>query len=192
MPNPNAPFGLRPVGTLGNNLYSGKVQKFFVPSTDAASIGIGDPVALAGSGDADGVPTAKRMTAGGVCVGVCVGAQPQFANLNLPNYRPASTDGYILVETDPNTIFDIQESSASTSAFIAATQIGENGTLTLGTVDTTTGNGKTVLSTTSGTATTLDVQILRLAPTVGNAIGQFAKWQVRLNLNQYKTGTTGV
>lgn len=191
MPNVNAPFGLRPVGSIGNASYAGKLQRFYVPATDSTTIGMGDPVALAGSADADGVPTAKRLTAGGVCVGVVVGFQPNPLNLNL-SYRPGSAEGYLLVDTDPNTIYEVQETSASTSAFIAATQVGENATFALGTVDTTTGNGKTVIGTSTATTATLDCQIMRLAPTVGNAIGQYAKWQVRLNLNQYKTGTTGV
>lgn len=191
MANSNTPFGLRPVGTLGNASYAGKVQKFLSSTSETAAIGMGDPVALAGSADADGVPTCIRMTAGGTAVGVVVGAVPDPTNLTT-NYKPASTARYLLVETDPNTIYEVQETSASTSTYIAAASVGLNATLSMGTVDTTTGNGKTVLTTTVATTTTLDVQILRLSPAVGNAIGQYAKWLVRLNNNQYKANTTGV
>lgn len=191
MANTNTPFGLKPVGTIGSAGYVGRVEKFFSSTSETAAIGIGDPVALAGSADADGVPTAIRMTAGGTAVGVVVGTVPDPDNLNK-NYKPASTARYLLVDTDPNTVYEVQETSAAATTYIAAASVGLNATLSLGTVDTTTGNGKTVLTTTVATTATLDVQILRLAPKADNAIGQYAKWLVRLNNNQYKANTTGV
>lgn len=192
MANANTPMGLRPVGTIGSAGYCGRVEKFFSSTSETAAIGIGDPVALAGSADADGVPTAIRMTAGGTAVGVVVGTIPDPSNLNTANYKPANTAKYLLVDTDPNTVYEVQETSAAATTYIAAASVGLNATLSLGTVDTTTGNGKTVLTTTVATTTTLDVQILRLAPTVGNAIGQYARWLVRLNNNQYKANATGI
>jgi len=191
MPNANTPNGLRPVGTLGASGYNGKVQVFFSSTNETAAIGIGDPVALAGSADADGVPTAIRMTAGGTAVGVVVGAVFDPADLSK-NYKPASTARYLLVDTDPDTIYEVQETSGAASTFIAAASVGLNGTLALGTVDTITGNGKTVLTTTVNTTTTLDVQVLRLSPAIDNAVGQYAKWLVRLNNNQYKANATGI
>lgn len=192
MANANTPFGLRPVGTLGNASYAGKIQKFFSSTSETAAIGIGDPVALAGSADADGIPTVIRMTTGGVAVGVVVGAVPDPTDLTS-NFKKASTARYLLVETDPNTVYEVQESNTAATNALAAADVGLNASLTMGTVDTTTGNGKTVLApTTKATTATLDVQILRLSPAVDNAIGQYAKWLVRLNINQYKAGTTGV
>lgn len=191
MANSNTPFGLKPVGTIGNASYVGKLEKFFSSTSETAAIGIGDPVALAGSADADGVPTVIRMTAGGTAVGVVVGVQPDPTDLTK-NYKPANTARYLLVDVDPNTIYEVQETSSAATTYIAAASVGQNAALALGTVDTTTGNGKTVLTTTVGTTTTLDVQILRLSPKVGNAIGQYAKWLVRLNNNQYKANATAV
>jgi hypothetical protein len=191
--NTNSPFGLRPVGTLGNASYSGKIQKFFSSTSETAAIGMGDPVALAGSADADGIPTVIRMTTGGTAVGVVVGAVPDPTDLTT-NFKKANTARYLLVDTDPNTVYEIQSNydgtNASTQA--AAADVGTNWTIAMGTVDTTTGNGKTVMGTTKGTNTTYDLQLLRLSPGVDNEIGQYAKWLVRLNLNQYKANATGV
>jgi hypothetical protein len=187
----NAPNGLRPVGTLGNASYAGKLQMFFSSTSETAAIGIGDPVALAGSADANGIPTAIRGTAGGTFVGVVVGAVPDPDALTK-NFKPASTARYLFVDTDPNTIYEVQ-SGATTTTSTAAVDVGLNATLTLGTVDTTTGNGKTYMDpSTKATTTTLDVQILRLGTAVDNAIGAYGRWQVRLNNNQYKANTTGV
>lgn len=192
MANSNTPNGLRPVGTLNNSCYVGKIEKFYVPSTDATAIGIGDPVKLAGSADADGVPTVARVATPGtdVIVGVMVGVVPVPTDLTLA-YRKASTSMYIYVDTDPNTIYAVQEDSVGGA--LAAADVGNNANLVLGTVDTTTGNGKTMLdSSTKATTATLDVQILRLLPAVNNAIGNYGKWLVRLNKNQYANGTTGI
>lgn len=191
MANPNTPFGLKPVGTIGGHSYSGKIERFFSSTNETAGIGIGDPVKLAGSADADGVPTVKRITAGDVAVGVVVGAAPNFSDLTSL-YKPADTARYLFVDTDPNTIYEVQETSAAATTYIAAASVGLNAVISMGTVDTTTGNGKTCISTTVDTTTTYDVQILRLSPAVGNAVGQYAKWLVRLNLNQYKANATGL
>lgn len=192
MANTSTPFGLRPVGTLNSACYTGQIKKFYVPSTDAAAIGIGDPVKLAGSADADGVPTVARMATPGtdVMVGVMVGVQPLPTDLTL-NYRKASTAMYIYVDVDPNTIYEVQEDSVGGA--LAATNVGQNANIILGTVSTTTGNGLTMLdSSTANTTNTLDVQILELAVRPNNEIGNYAKWHVRLNKNQYANGTTGI
>lgn len=196
MANSNTPFGLRPAGTLGSAGYKGRIEKFYAASTltsATTAIGIGDPVQLSGDTDADGVPGIIRGTVGGTFVGVVVGAVPDPTNLTQ-NYRPASTARYLLVDTDPNTVYEIQEATTSATSMVTTSLGGINAALSLGTLDTTTGNGKTVLSTTYYTnATTGDVQILRLKPEVGNAMGSaYAKWLVRLNNHQYVNKQTGI
>ena len=190
MANANTPFGLRLVQNQG--CMEGKIEKFYVPSTDSAAIGLGDPVKLAGSADANGVPTVARMATPGtdVILGVMVGVEPLQTDLSL-NYRKASTAMYIYVCTDPAALYEVQEDSAGGAA--AATDVGLNANLVLGTVDTVTGNGKSMLDTsTKNTTSTLDVQIVRLAAKPDNAIGNYAKWVVKLNKAQYTNAATGV
>lgn len=194
MANSNTPFGLRPVGTLGSAGYVGRIEKFYVPSTDSAAIGLGDPVVLTGTSDADGIPAVIRPTSGATTsiVGVMVGVVPTPTDLTL-NYRKASTAMYILVDTDPNTVYEVQEGNTAATTVMAVTDVGRNAALIMGTVDTTTGNGKTLLDVnTVETTTTLTCQILRLKPAVDNAIGAYGKWLVRLNINQYKASTLGI
>ena len=196
MANSNTPSGLRPVGTLGSAGYAGRIEKFYAAATltsATTAIGIGDTVSLSGDTDADGIPGVIRGTVGGVAVGVVVGAVPDPDALTK-NYRPASTARYLLVDTDPNTVYEIQESTTSATDMITTSLGGINVALSLGTLDTTTGNGKTVLSTTRYTnATSGDVQILRLSPKAGNTMGEsYAKWLVRLNIHQYVNKSTGI
>ena len=197
MPNTNTPMGLRPIGTLGSAGYMGKIQIFNVPSTDATAIGIGDPVSLNGTGDANGVPQATRFVAvaGATTqiplVGVMVGIVPNPTDLAL-GYRKASTAMDILVDIDPNTIFEVQDSNTTKTTGLAVTTIGLNVDLLMGTVDTVTGNGKTILEgTTAATTANLPVKILRLSPKVGNEVGSYAKWQVLLNAHAFKAAVAG-
>jgi hypothetical protein len=193
--NTNAPMGLRPVGTLGSAGYTGRIEVFATSTSDSAAIGIGDPIVNTGTGDAAGVPVAKRFTTNGttgaVISGVCVGIVPNPGDLTV-GYRAASSATKILVDTDPNTIFEIADSSSAQTTSMAITDIGNNVGLVMGTVDTTTGNGKTVLGTTIGTTTALECKILRLSPKVGNAVGDWAKYQVIINNHQYRAGTSGL
>lgn len=191
--NSNTPMGLRPVGTLGSAGYTGRIQAFVALTSDTTAIGIGDPVIMTGTADADGVPVVTRLTQAGTTaiVGAVVGVVPNPTDLTLA-YRKASTLMKVLVDTDPNTVYEIADSSSAQTTCIAATDVGNNATLSMGTVDTTTGNGKTVLGTTIGTTTTLNVKILGLSPKVGNAIGDYAKYLVLINNHQFRAGTAGI
>ena len=147
---------------------------------------------MAGSADANGVATVTRCTTPGtdVIVGVMIGVQPVPTDLTL-NYRKASTAMYIYCVTDPECLFEVQEDSVGGA--LAATSIGLNANLVLGTVDTTTGNGKTMLdSSTANTTSTLDVQIVGVKQGIDNEIGSYAKILVKLNKAQYVNATTGV
>lgn len=193
MANTNRPFGLRPIGTLGSACYTGKVQKFYVPATDVNAIYVGDTVKIAGSsgslyaGDPS-YPTAAIAAANDVVLGVMVGIEALPTNL-AANYRIASTGMYIYVDTDPNTIYEAQSDSTG----VAAADVGLNVPITVTAGSTTTGVSGSVLAGASvATTNSLDCQILRLAPNVDNEAGAYSKCHVRLNLNQYKTNTTGI
>ncbi len=184
MSNSNQPQGLRPVGTLGAAGYVGRVERFY--SSDATAIGIGDPVTLTGAGGltADGVPICIRGSVGGIHAGVCVGIELIPTDLTI-TFKKASQGTYLLVDTDPNTIFEIQEDSVGGS--IALADGTKDISLILGTVDTVTGNSKTMIdSSTVAANVALDCLLLRTAKCVDNSYpGTYAKWLVKLNNHQY-------
>lgn len=195
MANSNTPMGLRPVGTIGMAGYRGKIEAFNVPATDATAIGIGDPVTLTGAGgiSADGLPIVKRGTVGGICAGVMVGVKLNPTDLTMTGgYRRASTAMTILVDTDPNTIYEIQEDSVGGA--VALANGTKNASLVLGTVDTTTGNSKTMLdSSTVAANAALDLLILRPSLKIDNTpASAYCKWLVKLNLHQYAAGAVSV
>lgn len=191
MANSDAPRGFIPRRHANGAPYSGACKRYYVASDETNNIFIGDPVDLAGDGDANGVPEVVRATAGsgGYVVGVVVGYENLTSdNLSSP-YRPASTAGYLLVADDPSLEFEIQEDSDS--ATLAATSIGLNADFAIGTGNTSTAISATELdSNTADTTNTLQCRILELANRGDNEIGTNAKWLVRFNLHRYNY-TTG-
>lgn len=193
MANPNVPMGLRPVSTIGQSGYCGKIEAFNVPATDGTAIGLGDTVSLVGGLSADGLPIVARGTVGGIPVGVMVGVKLNPTDLTMTGgYRKASTAMTILVDTDPNTVYEIQEDSVGGSISLANGT--KNASLILGTVDTVTGNSKTMVDSSTAAATaTFDLLLLRPAPAVDNTpAASYCKWLVKLNLHQYAAGIVRV
>lgn len=194
MANANKPFGLRPYSTLSGSSRSGTVRMYYVPATDNTAIFVGSPVKLAGTegslyaGDPP-VPTVTIITSGDATVGVMVGVVPLPTDLSL-NYRKASTGMYILVNTDPETIYLVQGDSDTYDA----ADVGFNMNLTVGTGSTTTGVSNAVADQSSAANTaTLDLQILGSAPVPGNDLtGGYPLLLAKLNNYQYVDGATGL
>lgn len=188
MANVDAAIGLSPVRMPGAP-YNGNVEIFCVPATDSTVTYIGAPIKLAGDADADGIPTATTATTSGDnLVGVCVGVLPTQAT-DAP-YRLASTLRYILVNTDPNTIYEIQCNGTLTSTMIG--NVADMSTPTTGTAAT----GRSLVELNIATVSaagdgTEDFTILRLAPRPDNEIGADAKVWVRLNNFEYVDANAG-
>jgi hypothetical protein len=194
MANQDKPFGLRPHSSLNNSPYCGNVRMFYVPSTTGTAIFIGDPVKLGGTEgklnpDDAPMPTVVIGTINDVMVGVVVGIIPVRTDLEIL-YRKASTSMYVLVDVDPNTIFELQGDLDTWDAG----DVGYNMSLTFTTGSTVTGVSAMVAdqSTAANTAT-LDLQVLGSKPSVDNDLtGAFPLILVRLNNHQYVDGTTGL
>jgi hypothetical protein len=188
MANTDNATGLTPI-KLNGAPWSGVTEVFCVPASDRTVTYIGAPIKLAGSADADGIPTATTATTtADNLVGVCVSVVPTQAT-DAP-YRLASTLRYINVCTDPNALFEIQCAGTLTATMIG--NVCDASTLTTGT--TATGRALTEASLASVSAAgdgTEDFTIVRLAPRVDNEIGADAKVWVRLNNHEYVDANAG-
>lgn len=192
MPNPNAPFGLKPINLEGIP-WSGQGRMVALAATEPNNIFIGDPVVPLGGTDANGVPLVGLAAAGsgntvlgsflGITNGPAVGANGS-ATL-LQNQLPFRTGGvltYGLVTPDPNQVFAIMEDSVG-GAIPAATGGFANANLVAGAGSTATFiSGWKLQSSSVGVGATLQVRILSLLRAPDNAIGTNAVWAVRLNL----------
>lgn len=190
MANSDVRYGLRPIKHLVTGATSGfTTRRYYVPSTDATALYIGDPVDLAGSADARGVPTVTRATAGdtyhitGVVAGVEISDGVNVPNLNIA-YRAASTARYIHVYDDPFLIFTIQDDG---SAALGATEVGLNANIvfTHGGSATTGLSGAEIIASTVAANASFQLTILRMYDIATNALGVNAEWEVMINLHRY-------
>src|SRR6476469_3152982 len=108
MANANVASGLKPVSMLDGSPYSGNLDMFYVPASDATALYIGDPVKFAGSADAAGVATVTRSAAGETITGVVMGFMPD-GTTNMAGYRAASTAAYVLVAHGQDILWEVQE-----------------------------------------------------------------------------------
>jgi hypothetical protein len=165
---------------------------FSTPVGDGTAIFVGDPVKLAGTSSTvnDAIYSDVIQAAtGDVIQGVVVGVLADTRDSTI--YRAASTTRLLFVETNPNTLYEIQEVSGGTA--LATADIGLNANFVVGTGSTTTGySGVELNNSGEATTNTLDVQIVGFVNRPGNVVGEHAKWLVRLNRVQYANQIAGV
>jgi hypothetical protein len=193
MANANTPTGIRPVNQNGTP-WNGQGRLCNVPASQTGNIFLGDPVVFLGATDAYGCPQVGIATAGSA--NPVLGSMLSISNgpagsgftvtRDLPVYRQASISNYILIVDDPNCLFEVQEDSSG-GAIPAATSAGENGNLVSGAGSTVTGYSGWMLQSSSvgsGANSTKQLRLLGLVRGPDNAIGNYAKWLVRLNTAQ--------
>ena len=189
MANTDTPFGFKPVKHLNGSPWNGKVNVYYIPSTDGTAMFKGDAVKLAGSADATGkFPTIAQAAATNAICGVIVGfadnpyvgINPDYPNLN---YRPASTAMYALVVDDPFVIFEVQEDSVGNS--ITADMVGLATDIVVGSGSTTTGRSAMELDSSDTATAAGQCRIMRLVNRDDNELGNYAKWEVLIAEHQY-------
>lgn len=201
MANPNTPFGLAPVRYLNGAPWNGQARMYCIPtSDDTNTYAIGDPVVLAGSADANGIPTITRWTAGAGVLGAIAGyggsvyggpgAIPGALETTLIPATKAQAY-YVMVVDDPWVVFEIQEIGTGTP--FTAAEVGLNCNMVYAA-----GNGYlsgVVLNNVGeDTTSTLDVKLLSLSQrktNPQNTFGAYAKWEVLINNHAFKVGTAG-
>lgn len=196
MANANVPRGLIPYCDVYGRKYNGSFNVYFVPSSYATALYVGDPVdIISGSNDALGTPAVQIATSGSPVLGVVVGivnggdmGSMIPVTRDQPLYHPASTAQYLAIADDASLLFEIQD-DASSQARAPNLWAGRNANLTAG------GGGSTLTGYSSwqlqassvATTNTLDLKIMRPLQQADNVIGTAAntnmnaKWLVKLN-----------
>lgn len=199
MANNNAPFGLKPVNFDGTT-WSGQGRLIYIPSSQGTATFIGDPLVPLGTTDAYGVPAYGIASAGatdriaGPFLGRCNGPAGSGVTLLQSDliYRPASVAAYGFVCDDPDVMFTAMEDSVGGA--IATTTGGvANGNLVAGAGSTATGlSGWMLDSSTVATGNaTFQVKVIGLTRGPDNAIGNYARWNILLNLSAFAQNTAG-
>lgn len=199
MANANVARGLIPYRRYDGSYWNGSANIYYVPSTYATALYIGDPLVATGASDANGIPVVGIATAAGGAytigpmVGIVNGGEPVIAvTRDLPIYHPASTSQYILVADDPNLLFMMQEDSVGGSIAMA-TAGTKNVDLIAGSGSTVTGySGWQLDSSTIQTTATLQMRLMRGLNQPDNVMASAnAKWLVKINLHSI-LNTTGI
>lgn len=191
MANANTPFGFKPIREAGSGVHNGGLNLYFHPATDGTALYIGDPVVKDGSADAGGIPGCKLAVAAGAITGVVQGFQPGIAAVDAAGYGVASTAYYVLVDDDPDTLFEVQEDSVGGA--LAAADIGLNADFI-----TAAGNaynrrsGAMLDTSTKAVTAALPLKIIGLTQRPDNAIGALAKVRVKINNHTEATASAGL
>ena len=195
--------GFRPVKTITGAPYNGQGNVYFLPASDASVVMVGDAVKLLGDARAaTGVPTVTRVSAAtDIPIGVVVGIlftgvgdltnTPPVNDLNTPVYRRASTDRYVLVCDDPNTVYETQYAGTSVAAATITANVGQNGQFVVTAGSTTSGSsGMQLDSAGLATTATLPLKIVGFPNRPDNIPGDvYFSYYVKLNATSQSTGT---
>lgn len=199
MANKDTPLGLVPVRHKNGAPYNGAYSEYYVPSTYATALFVGDVVLITGTsntaeykGNPPGTLPEVNLAgaAGGTYIsGVIVGFNPLPDDLTK-TYNAASTERIVYVADDPDLVFEIQEDSGGT--VLDATDVGLNADLvyTHGGSTTSGKSGAELDRSTIANTNTLKLKVLRLVNRVDNDLGDSAMWEVMINLHsqRYLTG----
>lgn len=191
MANLNRPNGLTPIGTLDGSPFNGNIRVYPVAAGNGTAIFQGDAIILNDDG------TVSPATAGAALLGVCTGVivNRAIAATEHPGYLPASTAGYVEVCVGTDVLYEIAEDSVGGA--MVATNVGSNGDLVAGAGSTTTGRSGHVLDSSDvilndATPASAQLRVIALVPRDDNAVGNYARWIVRINESQNALGGLGL
>lgn len=166
-------IGLQPVRYKSGAPYNGAANVYYVPASDSTALFIGDPVIIAGSGDANGVSSVTRAAAGdritGAVVGFTTNPNDTTDGAIETGYRAASTEAYVLVADDPTLVFEAQEDAVGGA--LAAADIGLNVDLVAAAGSTVTKKSGYLLDSSTKVTTTAQLRIVGFSRRVNNVIG---------------------
>jgi hypothetical protein len=187
MANANTPYGLKPHKDANSAVETGGLEMFYVPASDATALYIGDPVVKNGSADAAGIAGVIRAATTGAVTGVVMGFVPDGVTDRV-GYRAASTAAYVLVNTDPNQLYSIQE-----AAGLAAADVGLNANFASGSGNAYSKRSGFLLdAATKATTATLQLKIRGLLPVPGNDFGAYNKVLVTINNHSEAAASAGL
>lgn len=196
--------GFRPVKHMNGSPYNGQLNRYMISASDSQATNVGDFVQLSDNDalvDTVGFgvyPAVERIGSGTAVpiVGVIVGFEPDYTNLNTGNYRAASTRRVALVADSPDLIFaGFQD---GTGGVVAVADVGKNYAINLGTAATTApwASDMSLDSSTVNTTATLPLQLMGLTASPDNDATDTtrdAEVLVRINTHAFNAaGLAGV
>lgn len=197
MANNTYAFGLAPIGGV-NNAGHGGIRAYYVPSSYATDLFIGDMVTSTttlnateiNGHKAGSLKTVVRYAAGETAVtGVIVGFEPINEYTPIGEQGKASTERVVYVMDDPNATFTVRADSDATAEIV-----GKNVDVTVNPGSVVTGcSGIIVDSSSANTSATLPLKVIGIAQEENeDAVGASMKLIVSLNTSTLAPHTAGI
>lgn len=195
MSNSSTGFGFRQIGRADGAPPTFGLRQYPILSTNATSIGRGDPVILSANGYVYGATAGDSPILGifDGCVYTDTGQVSPSQNQNgwLAPSTAVAGSSYAYVIDDPNASFWVRVSSGP----LTFADVGANVNMVAGTVNTTTGRGTTMVSSTVTTASTAQFRVVSVtdAPINNDSSSTYNIVEVKGNtggwLYSFATGT---
>jgi hypothetical protein len=195
-PQVDAPYGLVPINLIGGQVFAGSTRLIPIASGSTTAIFNGDVVNLGSSGTLGKDVGTATATPVGVFLG-CSYTDPTFGKTFRQFYPGglAIADIMAYVIDDPNALFKVAVTAAGTSTIgnVARTVVGENSALIQTAGNTTNGNSRVSISSTTATTSTLPVRIIDIVPETALAVNPasytevIVKWNA--GMHQYNNPT---
>ena len=195
--------GFRPVKHMNGSPYNGQVNRYMISVSDTQVTNVGDFVQLSDNpalvDASEGVyPAVERIGSGSAVpiVGVIVGFEVDYSNLNAGAYRAASTRRVALVADASDIIFAAPQDAVG--GVVAAASVGLNVAINLGTAASTApyASGMSVDSSTVLGTATLPLQVMGVTASPDNDVTSTARPAeilVRVNTHAFNAaGLAGV
>jgi len=191
MANKNAPFGLKPIGKVGQNRDNGGLSEYSIAANDSTTIYFQDPVKPTAAGTID------RGAAGGNILGSLNGVFYTDPNTQKPTWanhysQVNAADIVAFVSDDPYERFEIQTNISSASA---QTDVFNNADITLSSGDSANYVSNAMLND-STLNNTLSAQLRIIGVSKdpeNNEVGSgYVNWVVTINEHSLKSETGNV
>ena len=193
-PTVDGPYGLVPIGLVGERYNTGGFTQKGIASEYATTIFQGDIVKGVGGGTVEKDTGTTAATPNGIFIGC------SFTDASMgpryQNYWPASqvaTDAKAFIVDDPNILFKIAiTSSGVVISSLAITDIGANLQITQTAGDTINGVSRVSADDTSATTNTFPLRVISLVEETRNAAGGYTEAICKWNAGHQYGVVTGV
>lgn len=193
MANATVVRGFRPARGVNSQTVTGGPRLYSHAAGDGTALFVGDPVKLAGTAQTiNGIttPDVVRAATGDVIDGIVVGILPTTRDTLI--YGAASTAYNLLVDDDPNSLFEIQDLATGTG--LTTADVGLNCDFVVNAGSTAYGtSGVTLNNATEATTNTLDVKLIDVVnrADIDNTTTPLT-FLVRLNRHRHANQVAGV
>lgn len=194
-PTVSGPYGLIPINLIGGQVFAGATRSIPITSASATAIYFGDVVTLTSAGTLDKETNTAACKPIGVFLG-CSYTDATYGKTFRQYYPGAVTASDIVayVQDDPDALFKVAVVSTGTNvSYVLRTAVGENAVLVQTAGNTTNGDSRVGVSSTTATTSTWPIRIIDVIAETQSAAGSYTevvvKWNQGMHAYLNPTGT---